>query len=307
MEFWKVATGVSAMLVGLFAYQAFRQLRTHREFEESEADERARTAATIAVKEEERKCRLNPVNFPQGTFWNRAEICHLALFRKMERAFDLSQRGSAHLVKSRTSSKNVDDANNLGNSLPHYCRPGKFVEDRSIITNDAIKGVRFLYWNLAEGTFEIENNGCGGLFKRIESFQNRLVSLNSTSVRFIYSSTHTSENVENPNQNQSLNTKKQFCVQIPLLKTAHLNEDNFVDLVATNWKERMTKSISSFASHLAISDLLDPEKTSAVEFDKLFSTANNNLAELFKAVDDTFCDRTQLPTALRQLTLHYAN
>lgn len=311
MEFWKVATGVSAMLVGLFACQAFRQLRRTkqacREFEESDADEREKLTTAIAAKEEERKRKLDPTNFPQGTFWNRAEICHLALFRKMERGFDLSRRGSAYLVKSRTNNKNDTDNLNAGESLPHYCRPGKFVEDRSIITNDSIKGVRFLYWNLADGTFEIKNNGGGGgLFKRIESFQSRLVSLNSSSVRFIYSSAQGIENVENWN-NQSLNTKKQYCVQIPLLKTAHPNEDNFVDLVATNWKEQFTKRISKFASHLAISDLLDPEKTSAAEFQKLFSTANNNLAQLFKTVDDTFCDRTQLPTALRQLTLHYAN
>lgn len=303
MEFWKVATGVSAMVVGLFACQAFHQLRRTkqacREAEESDTDEREKLTTAIVAKEEERKRRLDPANFPQGTFWNRAEICHLALFRKMERGFDLSQRGRAYLVKSRINNKNE--------SLPHYCRPGKFVEDRSIITNDAIKGVRFLYWNLADGTFEIKNNGGGGgLFKRIESFKSRLVSLNSSSVRFIYSSAQAIENVENPN-NQSLNTKKQYCVQIPLLKTAHPNEDNFVDLAANNWKEQMGKRISKFASHLAISDLLDPEKTSAAEFQKLFSTINNNLVELFKTVEDTFCDCTQLPTALRQLTFHYAN
>lgn len=300
-KLWKVVTGAAA---GVFVYWKFLELRqSSKEMKEAEdelAKAAAETAAIDAIKEEERKRRLDPANFPQGTFWNRAEICHLALFRHLERIFDLNQRGKFYEVTAEFDLP------------PYYCKPGVLTECFGRI------GSYFIRWNLTEGTFDYKWGGDNGndniLFKRIEPLRSRLVALNFNSVRIAYPT--------DPFERKEY--KKFHCIQIPLLQTANTNADaDLVDLRLINWKERTGNQGST--SHVAISDLLDPEKTTTADFQKMFSTPQSiscsttnptnsanftnltDLVHLAKMVDDTFCDATQLPTALRQLTLNYAN
>lgn len=155
--------GVIGAVVTLnLAYQKYQTTQTNQTTQTTAPTEKKEAVEDKSIqlkptKQEEVEKRLSLL--PQGTFWNRTEICHFLLFKRMQRCcwFTMGERS---------------DYNGL-----------------LWLTNIQVAKDTFSNWNLSDGTFEIQ-------FKD-KKFHHRLFSLNQNSIRIIRSGSEIGENNEN--------------------------------------------------------------------------------------------------------------
>lgn len=284
--FWKVvAATVGAIGTMVTLNRAYQKYQTANDLK-LEAKKKAVAVANLADD-------TNCANWclQQGTFWNRAEICHSILFRRIQVSFGLRSDSTANMLAHEGSEETIPFV-----PFP-ICTPQT--------------GISFPRWNLADGTFEMKTDG--KTLGKPKTIQYRVISLSERSVRVMHrllpnvdginGNNDENDNSNNSNNSNSLNSGS--CAQgefdehhqfsISLWQTANFT---FPQERVEAWKK-----IHSDDWRVDISELLDPTKTTAAEFQNIFdqSTSCSTTVELI------FDCATQLPTVLRKLSLDYAN
>lgn len=293
--FWKIVVGIVASFTGAAAiHLAQRKPQTPAKITKvteiaAESPKRAKTPD--AVKEPN---GVGTWFIPQGTFWDRTGICYSILFKHLQDEFELNDAAEAkpcqntgELVRNMLEASGPDqNAERLvtDENLSFLLNVFKFDEKQTAINLSR--------WNLCDGTFEMEYDGklFGARIPKMSRY--RVIALRGRSIQVV--------DELHPNTPIFINMSLNVSVPFDFLQT----------------RERKRTGENDW--YIDISDLLDPAKTTIAEFHRIFSAPKStstscsttdiiNFTDLAKMIDNNVYDHTQLPTVLRQLTLHYAN
>lgn len=263
------------------------------------------------------KMQLDPVKF---SFWNREQVLHLLLFPLLKHACEEGTCEPILYYLGTSTNISTSSSADKTTAVPESMSTKRF-NDANCTDHASLCRITIESWNLDSGTFVFSDKSIKSTksSKRL-NFVGRIISLNSTSVRIMHPSLQvtTCLTTGKVSHTMSDNDSTYFELKLTPRWQAEAWKKMFEGLTAFEQKKarrqceykaaklfpNSTKSDNHFVpSHFALSELLDPTKVGAQEFDSIFGT---ELVAATIQVTNNFDSCTPLPTVLRALTFEYA-